>query len=350
MKFPFRMIRCYLYICITISFHIISCKLPESSYKKTVSESILNITFDSETENAFITDDNIIKAAFDGMLSTLNEPTFHTRCLNKPEMNKSFRDSISQYKSFIINELSISLNSKKSTQHNINTCKSSKQSAYKTAHNHVKSLKSKILSLRNDIKHYLPSRKYWPLKLQFKYDIKQKQLEDYEAELVDYLDMEYTIKIFNCTNWANGGEGVITTVYRKMMLLNRVYATLLFCLSNNNKYYYNLVHDSGLMTKSFLPIIPKVFVSVYSTEFKFLALPVMVMTKGVMKPPNEDVVVRLMNTDVYLKSLRGDDEKEVEDCRRTLAFYLGKIMGCYGNVMIKRYVDMYTEQGKIEWH
>ena len=348
MKF---VLRCYLCICITISFYIISCKqLPELDYKKTVSESILNITFDSETENSFINDDNIIKAAFDGMLSTLNEPTFHTRCINKPEMNKSFRDSISQYKSFIINELSVTLNSKKSIQYNINICESSNQSAYKTVHNHVKSLKSKIISLRNNIKHYLPSQKYWPLKLQLKYDIKQKQLEDYEADLVDYLDVEYTINTFNCTNWAIGGEGVMTTVYRKMMLLNRVYATLLFCLSNNNKYYYNLVHDSGLNTKSFLPIIPKVFVSVYSKEFKFLALPVKVMNKGVMKPPYEDVVVGLMNTDVYLKSLGGGDGKEVKDCRRTLAFYLGKIMGCYGNVIIKRYVDMYTEQGKIEWH
>ena len=354
---------CYcLYISFSFSFPTVSClsnskypgtEPPDLLYVKTVSESILNITFDSDTEKAFATDDDIVKAAFDGMLSTLlgkfaNEPSFHTRCLNKPTMNKSFRDSMYQYESLIIDELSISFNKKKSLQHNIDNCESSKRSAYKTAHNRVKSLQSTILSLRNNIQHYLPSQ-YWPVKLQLKYEVKQRELEDYEAELVDYMDREYTIKVFDCANWANGGEGVMTTVYRKMLYLSKVYASLLFCLRNNNKYYYNLVHDSGLMTKSYLQLIPAVFVSVYSKKFNFQALPIKVMTKNIMKPPNEEVLVRLKNTDIYLKSSEFDSNDYV-DCRRTLAFYMGKIIGCYGNIMMKRHMDMYTDRVKLEWY
>ena len=289
MKFPFTttlilIFHCYIYISFSFSFNIILCSsnsnYPEDQttttipYVTTVTDSILDITFDSETESTFISSNTIIKALHDGILSTLigklaNDPSFHTRCLNIPTLPHSYRESLSNYRHLILTTLSLSYPKHKSLQHNISTCESSKRSAYKTTHNHVNSLKSQIHSLRNDIQHYSPSNTYWPLKLQIEFDTKQRALEDYEAELVDYLDRAQSIKRFNCRNWAKGGEGVMTSVYRKMSALSTMYEDLLYCLMSGNKYYYNLVHDSGVVIKTYLQQIPAVFVAVYTKKYEF---------------------------------------------------------------------------------
>ena len=139
----------------------------------------------------------------------------------------------------------------------------------------------------------------------------------------------------------------MTSVYRKMSALSTMYEELLYCLMSGNKYYYNLVHDSGVVIKPYLQRIPAVFVAVYTKKFEFKELPLKVMMKGGVKRPCEEVVVRLMNTDVFLKSGVGD-ERENASCKKTLAFYLGKIMGCYGNIIMKRKMDMYSEEVQLE--
>ena len=114
----------------------------------------------------------------------------------------------------------------------------------------------------------------------------------------------------------------MTSVYRKMSALSTMYEDLLYCLMSGNKYYYNLVHDSGVVIKTHLQRIPAVFVGVYTKKFEFKELPLKIMMKSGERPC-EEVVVRLMNTDVFLKN-GVDDQGDVESCRKTLAFYLGK--------------------------